>query len=206
MIRKLLMIACLLCSVDMFAQSRYEMIYDAAKFPDQPEKYNGRESYKMPGDPMPPFKVITLPWVEFFFEKDANGKQVEKQREVVPMRTITNADIPADKNLIIMMFNPGCDHCQAQTDSFTKHIDLFKNTQLLLVAGPMIGENMGHFAKAHRLNEYPQIWMGLDYDNLISKAFLYYSLPQLCIYGKDKKLVRMLSGGTPIDSLGQYIR
>lgn len=206
MIRKLLMIACLLCGVDMFAQSRYEMKYDATKLPPIPEPYMGRESYKMPGDPMPPFKVITQPWVEYFFEKDAQGKQVEKQRVVTPSRVITNADIPSDKNLIIMLFNPGCDHCQAQTDSFTKHIDLFKHTQLMMVVAPLVGEHLGHFAKEHRLNEYPQIWMGMDYDNLVGKTFLYYSLPQLCIYGKDKKLVRMLSGGTPIDSLKQYIQ
>jgi thiol-disulfide isomerase/thioredoxin len=155
---------------------------------------------------LPPFKVITLPWEESYFEREANGKNVMKKRVVSPMRTITNADVPAEKNLILMFFNPTCGHCEEQTLKFQANMELFKNTQLILVASPDVGEYVNDFATKTHLNEYPQIWMGLDYDNLISKAYLYYSLPQLCIYNKEKTLVKMMSGGAEIDSLKQYIQ
>ena len=204
MIRKLLIIGCLLCSVDIFAQSRYELQYDEKKVPDPPGKNTDKTSYKYPGDPIPPFKVLSLPWVEIYMAEE-NGKRVEKIKEITPMKTITNADLPKDKNTIVMLFNPTCGHCEEQTESFQKNIGLFKNTQLLFIAAPSMGPYMGGYAQKYHLNEYPQIWFGLDYDNFIEKAFLYYALPQLCIYDKDKKLVRMMSGGTPIDSLKQYL-
>lgn len=201
MIRKLLIIACLLCSVDISAQSRYELQYDENKMPEKPGKYEGKTSYKQPGDPMPPFKVITLPWVEIFND---GGK--EKVREISPMKTITNADLPKDKYTIIMLFNPTCGHCEEQTEQFEKNIGLFKNVQLLFIAAPIMGPYLGNYATKYHLNEYPQIWCGLDYDNFIDKAFLYYALPQLCIYDKNQKLIKNMSGGTPIDSLKQYIQ
>ena len=206
MLRKLITIFCLLLSVDISAQSRYELQYDEKKMPPKPEKYTGQENYKFPGNPLPPFKVVSLPWVELFLEKDPQGKRTEQIREVVPMKTYTNSDLPADKNVIVMLFNPTCGHCEEQTELFVKNLHAFKNTQLMLVAGPAMGPYMNNFAQKFNLKDYPQIWLGLDYDSFIEKAFLYSALPQLCRYNKDKKLIRMMSGGTPLDSLRQYIQ
>ena len=169
------------------------------------KKYSGNTSYKMPGDPLPDFKVISLPWVEFFFENTADGKRTEKFRETTPMRTITKKDLTVGKNLILMLFNPTCGHCEEQTELFVKNLKEFKNTQLLFVATPVMGPYMNAYAEKFHLREHPEILFGLDYDNLVEKTFLYYALPQLCIYDKDKKLVKMISGGAPMDSLRQYL-
>lgn len=104
-----------------------------------------------------------------------------------------------------MFFNPTCGHCEEQTLAFEENKELFKNTQIILVGSPDVGEYMNGFATRTHLNEHPYIWMGLDYDNIISKAYLYYSLPQLCIYGKDDRLIRMISGGASIDTLKPII-
>ncbi len=184
------MIACLLCSVDMLGQSRYNLKYEPNKLPPKPAAYTDTKSYKLPGDPIPPFKIVTMPWEETYFEKDAQGKNVTKTREVTPMRTITNADLDPNKNLLLMFFNPTCGHCEEQTLSFEENKELFKNTQIILIGSPDVGEYMNEFATRTHLNEHPEILLGLDYDNLISKAYLYFSLPQLCIYGKDDKLIK----------------
>lgn len=205
MIRKLLIIGCLLCSVDISAQSKYELQYDEKNMPPEPVKWTGLTGYKNPGDSLPDIKIITLPWVEIFMENSADGKRAEKIRELTPMKTITRADLPADKNLIVMLFNPTCGHCEEQTELFQKNIGQLRNTQLLLVAVPAMGPYLNNFYQKFHLNEYPQIWMGLDYDNLVPKTFLYYSLPQLNVYDKDKKLLKIFSGGAPMDSLKQYI-
>lgn len=204
MIRKLIMIACLLCSVDMLAQSRYALKYEPNKLPPKPEKNTDYASYKSPGDPIPPFKLVVLPWEETYFEQE-DGKNVSKKREISPLRTVTNADIPAGKTPLLMFFNPTCGHCEEQTLKFQAHMDLFKNTQIILVASPDVGEYLNDFAVKTHLNEYPQIWVGMDYDNLISKAYTYNALPQLCIYDNNYRLVKILSGGSEIDSLKQYL-
>lgn len=93
MIRKLMMIACLLCSVDMLGQSMYNLKFEPNKLPPKPAANTDTKSYKLPGDPIPPFKLVSLPWEETYFEKDDKGQNVTKKREVTPMRTITNADL-----------------------------------------------------------------------------------------------------------------
>jgi thiol-disulfide isomerase/thioredoxin len=206
MLRKLLIITCLFASTQISAQSSYEPYYnDKVKGPELPENVD-KKSYKIPGDPFPPIKVVSLPWVERFLEAGSNGKNTEKTREVIPSKTITNRDLPADKQLVLMLFNPTCQHCEAQTELFEKNIGLFKNAQLLFVAAPMMGPYIVDYAKKYNLNEYPQIWMGLDSARLIEKTFLYYALPQINIYDKDKKLIRAFSGGAPIDTLRQYLQ
>jgi protein-disulfide isomerase len=207
MIRKLMIIGCLLSSVYISsAQSKYELHYDEKKMPPLPEKNSDKNSYKRPGDPLPPFTLVSLPWVEIYSENDGKGGKTQKMREVKPMKTYTNADLPADKNVIVMLFNPTCEHCEQQAERFQKNLGVFKNTQLIFLASPTMGPYMTLFAEKFHLNEYPQIWIGLDYDNFIERAFLYYALPQLCIYNKEKKLERMISGGAPVDSLRQYIQ
>ena len=206
MLRKLLMISCLLSSTHILAQSTYEPYYnDKVKGPELPENVD-KNSYKLPGDPLPEIKVVTLPWVEKFMEIAANGKKEQKTREVIPSKTITNKDIPADKQLIVMLFNPTCQHCEEQTELFEKNIGLFKNSQLLFVAAPMMGPYIVDYAKKYNLNEYPQIWMGLDSARQVEKTFLYYALPQINIYDKDKKLLRAFSGGAPIDTIRKYLQ
>jgi thiol-disulfide isomerase/thioredoxin len=200
------MIICLLCSVDILAQSRYTLKYEPNKLPPKPGPNTDNKSYKLPGDPVPPFKIVSLPWEEIYFERDSNAQNVTKTREITPMRIITNADVDPSKNLLLMFFNPTCGHCEEQTLHFEENRELFKKTQIILVASPDVGEYLNDFAVKTHLNEYPEIWMGMDYDNLISKAYLYYQLPQLCIYDKHDKLIRMMSGGGSIDTLRPYIK
>ena len=90
------------------------------------------------------------------------------------------------------------------TDTWRRELP-FSAAAIYLVAGHLLGPYLNNFAQKYNLRDHPQIWMGMDYDNLIDKAFLYYALPQLCVYDKDKKLVKMFSGGAPIDTLKQYL-
>jgi len=140
--------------------------------------------YRVTGAPMPPVKMVTMA-----------GKK------------ITTQDLQSDVNLLVMLFNPTCEHCEEQTEIFKKNIFLFKNTKLVMMAGPMMLPYLEYFNNNHKVSEYPgTIMLGVDSSSFIEKAFMYQTLPQINVYDKERKLVRIFNGNVPIDTLKQYIQ
>lgn len=180
--RKLLIIAFVCCSLLAFAQKQKASNTQAAQNTSS-KTDTAKVDYKSVGAPMPPLRVVTM-----------KGKSV------------TDKDLKNNANLFVMLFNPTCEHCEEQTETFKEHIDLFKKTKLVLMAGSMMMPYLEFFENAHKVSEYPKMVVGVDSSGFIDKTFLYNNLPQINIYDKDRKLVRVFTGDVPMDSLKQYIQ
>jgi hypothetical protein len=141
-----------------------------------------KPDYRQPGAVMPPLRLVT--------EK---GKQY------------TEKDVDNGAYLFIMLFNPMCDHCHDETKLLGENIDLFKKSDILLMASPNMKEYLEYFENSTKVSKYPKMIVGLDSAGYIEKTFRYLDLPQINIYDKDRKLVRMFNGHTPLDSLRQFI-
>ncbi|RYZ54077.1 MAG: hypothetical protein EOP49_05925 [Sphingobacteriales bacterium] len=139
--------------------------------------------YKQQGAPLPPVR---------FFNQD--GKY------------ITNKTLDNKANLFLMLFNPTCEHCEEQTILFKDNIHLFKNTKIVLVAGPAMGPYLEYFVNTTKISGFPSIQLTLDSSNYIEQTYHYSSLPQLNIYDADRKLLRTFNGSVPLDTLRQYIQ
>lgn len=178
MLRKLLIITCLLGTVLVsFGQKKKKK-----KEKEETVAVSATVDYKQLGSPMPPIRMVTT-----------DGK------------VITQNDVANDANLLVMLFNPTCDHCQEETILLAKNIYLFKKTKALLMAAEGMKDYLEFFESATHVSEYPTLQMGLDSSKFIDKTFRYMDLPQINIYDKDRKLVRIFNGDTPLDSLKQYI-
>lgn len=179
--RKLLIIGFVCCSLFAFAQKQ-----KAAKSQttvNTPAKTDTvKVDYKVVGAPMPPLRLVTQ-----------KGK------------SITDKDLKNNATLFVMLFNPTCEHCEAQTETFKENIALFKKTKLVLMAGSMMLPYLDFFENAHKTAEYPKMMVGVDSSGFIDKTFLYNNLPQINIYSKDRKLERIFTGNVPMDSLAKYI-
>jgi len=44
----------------------------------------------------------------------------------------TKADLPKKKAVMIMIFNPECDHCKHETEELIKNIDKFKKIEIVM--------------------------------------------------------------------------
>jgi hypothetical protein len=174
MLRKLLILTLLLCNLHVAAQKNKQK---AVPDPMSVLPVNYRE----PGSILPPMNVMTM-----------------------DNKKITNADVANDANFFLMLFNPTCDHCERQTDSLREHIGLFKKSKLVLVATPITKTYVPSFIQGHKLENYPQIQVGID-SALCDRTFVYMSLPQINIYNKDRVLIKIFSGNVAIDSLKKYI-
>ncbi len=118
---------------------------------------------------------------------------------------ITNEQLANNANLFIMTFNPTCDHCQAEAEILKNNIFLFKKSKIVLVASPVMKEHLHIFEEAVKIKDFPSLQVTLDSADFISKTFTYQTLPQISIYDKQRKLLKVFTGTTPIDSLKQYI-
>lgn len=180
MLRKLLIITCLLGTV--------VVAYGQKKKKHKHHKENKENTipanidYKQPGSPIPPIRLVT-PKGEVITNKDAENKA----------------------NLFVMLFNPTCEHCQEETILLSKNIYLFKKSKVLLMASENMKDYLEFFESVTHVSQYPTLQMGLDSAKFIDKTFRYLDLPQINIYDKDRKLLRIFNGDTPLDSLRQYI-
>ncbi len=198
MLRNLLIIGCLLTTQVSLAQTLKEKkpLVDTS---------NPQEI----GALLPPFLITTMPKTIVEYKKkklknaeDSSAKTIKKG----PVHYITNKDVKYEGNLFVMFFNPTCGHCEDMTELLEKHIQYFKKTKVLMVAAPITRPYMDMFVNGYHTNEYSTLMVGTDSLNLIGKMFTYKGLPQINIYDKDRRLLKVFSGDTPLDSLKPYIQ
>ncbi len=121
-------------------------------------------------------------------------------------RNVTNADLKNDANLLLMLFNPTCEHCEDQARILKENIFLFKKSKILLVAAPGMGPYLSYFTNNTKIDSYPTLQLALDSAQYIDKIFNYdQTLPQIHVYDKERKLLKTFYGSNPIDSLKMYI-
>jgi thiol-disulfide isomerase/thioredoxin len=179
--RKLLIIVCLLGTVSIaFGQKK--------KKKDQKRDVVAVAAadsidYKEVGSPMPAVRVLT------------------------PKKNmVTTKDLASDANLFVMMFNPTCGHCQEMTMDMGKNIDLFKKTKVIMIAAPNQEPYLDFFENTTHVSKYhPTFQVGVDSSEFIIRAFRYQSLPQINVYDKDRKLIKIVNGENTIESLRDYI-
>lgn len=201
MLRKLLIITSLFFAKNVNAQEELIPMYLPSPTPKNVEDDGDKSNFTKMGSPLPNFRIVTLPQGKV---QNTNGTPIK--RVVVPAKSITQNDVKNSANLIVMVFNPTCGHCEDQTDTLAKYIYLFKKTKLVMVCAPSMGPYLEQFEKDHHTTQFPTMQIGLDSSALIRKIFLYTNLPQLNIYNKDRKLIRTFTGGAVIDSLREYIQ
>ena len=178
MVRKLLIVSSLV-SLAFVAYGQNKKKDKALVTTNAETKVNYREL----GAPLPPVRFYTQ-----------DGKY------------LTNQELQNDANLLLMLFNPTCDHCEDQARILKENIFLFKNSKIVLVAAPGMGPYLSYFTNNTKIDSYPTLQLALDSAQYIEKIFNYdQTLPQLHVYDKQRKLLKTFYGSNPIDSLKMYI-
>lgn len=123
-------------------------------------------------------------------------------------KNTTNEVLQTGGNLVLIMFNPTCEHCEDETRLLIQNIFMFKKSKILMVAAPVQTPNLSYFESNVKFSQYPStITVSIDSAQLIDKIFTYKTLPQINIYdGKSLRLMKTFEGFTPLDSLRQYIQ
>lgn len=182
MLRKLLIITFLLGAVVVTYAQKKDKKKKSKAATEQSVTDTAKIDYKADGAPLPKLKLTT--------------RTGEK---------LTEKDFLYDGSLLVMMFNPTCDHCQAVTIDIEKNINLFRKTKVLMVAAPSMIDYLEFYNNVTRYSKYPPITVAVDSAGFIDKTFTYQSLPQINIYDKNRKLVKIFTGETAVEALKPYI-
>lgn len=176
MLRKLLIVSCLLAPVLITsAQKRTKQKGHSLTTEDKTD-------YKAMGAPLPAMKMFTI-----------DGKHM------------TDKDLKNDANLLIMLFNPTCDHCQDQAVILKKNVELMNKSNILFLAAKGMGPYLSFFTSVTKLDSFSRFQIAIDSAGYIDKTYNYVALPQINIYNKERKLVKTFNGTNPIDSLRNYL-
>jgi|CXWL01.1.fsa_nt_gi cytochrome oxidase Cu insertion factor (SCO1/SenC/PrrC family) len=125
----------------------------------------------------PPVKLL-LPDSTFFSKADLSGKQP----------------------VMLMIYDPNCDHCQQATEELIKNIDKFKGIQIVMVTMVSMAEIKKFIAK-YRLSQYDNIIAGQDTNFFLVSFYMGHHLPYFAFYNRKLELISVLEGSIPIEKL-----
>jgi thioredoxin-related protein len=127
---------------------------------------------------LPPLKLLLIDSISYFTKNDFKNKS----------------------NVLVMLFNPDCDHCQHETEEIIKHIDQFKHVQIIM-ATMMPFDAMKSFYQKYELSKYKNIVVGQDQHFFLIPYYSVSNLPFLAFYNKKGNLISVFEGSMPIEKV-----
>lgn len=117
-------------------------------------------------------------------------------------KTIFNAaELPKTKPVVLIYFDPDCDHCQKLMKELFQKIDAFKKTEIIMVTFKPV-EEVAAFEKQHNTQKYPNLIVGTEGIGFYLRN--YYGLtimPFTALYDKKGNLNYSYRKETLVDDL-----
>lgn len=127
-------------------------------------------------DPPPPYKkTLTIPKLEL--------------RNIVDSSLFTNANLDKTKRTIFIYFGPECGHCTVFTKRMMDSLDLFKNTQIIMVSS-FAFDKIKKFYEENNIGSCPFITMAQDKDFFFISHYGIRQFPSAYVYNTSGKFVK----------------
>lgn len=112
-----------------------------------------------------------------------------------------NKDIlKEDQNTIVMLFNPGCEHCQHQVELILTMPELTGNTNIILSSTETLPK-LKAFSDKYHLDKYPMIHIGKDHKYFLGGFYQPKTIPVLAFYNAQNQLLYFNQGNLKKDQL-----
>jgi thioredoxin-related protein len=105
---------------------------------------------------------------------------------------LNKTNLKKNMPVLIMLFNPTCDHCQHETEAILKNINPFGL--------------MKEFYTNYNLAKFKNISVGQDFQYTLPSFYMVHSLPYLAMYDKRGKLLTTFEGTMKIEDLIQVFK
>jgi thiol-disulfide isomerase/thioredoxin len=112
----------------------------------------------------------------------------------------TKEDLPKKKPVMLMLFNPQCEHCRHETEELVKNIDRFKDIQVLMVTS-MPFDSMRVFREKYKLAAFDNIVVAQDPNYFLITYYMLHNLPFLAFYNRKKELISVFEGSLGIEEV-----
>ena len=107
--------------------------------------------------------------------------------ETLAGKKFSNEDLKASK-IMLVYFNPLCDICQRETQMIVDNIKYFEKIQVVFISPAEIAD-VEKFAKKFKLDQFPEITVLHDKNDLFYKQFDAIGYPSVYLYNEKKELL-----------------
>lgn len=121
-------------------------------------------------------------------------------RNVIDSSVFTNKNFEKGKRTIIIYFGPDCGHCSYFTKRMVDSIDIFSNTQIMMVSSSEFAK-VKKFRDEQRLNTVPFITTCYDKDYFFVTNYGVRSFPSAYVYNSKGKMVKSMESEFSVKSL-----
>lgn len=127
----------------------------------------------------------------------------------LPVLTVSNTDGSEvflrglTGKVILIFFNPDCDHCQHEAQAISENKRAFEGYQMYFISGDSI-QNVAKFQNDYNLKE-PNMHLGrADFMNVYNAMGPLNQVPAMFIYN-DRKKIKEFLGQTPIEEIKKFL-
>jgi thioredoxin-related protein len=108
--------------------------------------------------------------------------------------------LPKKMPVMLMLFNPACDHCKQETEDLVKNIDKFKDIQIVMATNVPLKE-IRTFIEEYKLAQYKNIVVTQDTHYFLISFYQLHNFPFLAFYNKKKELISVFQGSMPMEKV-----
>jgi len=112
----------------------------------------------------------------------------------------TKNDLKRTKPVLIILFNPDCDHCKHETEEILKNMDQLKNVQIVMATN-MSFQMMKSFYEEYDLQRFENITVGQDIQYMLPSFYQIRFMPYMAMYDKRGNLLTSFEGSMKIEDL-----
>lgn len=108
-------------------------------------------------------------------------------------------------SLLAVVYNPFCDHCQAEAEEIRANISKLENVTIIMI-GSEIMKDMEKFSERYELNKFKNIKFAyaspVDTYNVLGAVYL----PHMRLYDKDLKKIQDFTSTTSVETILSHIK
>jgi thioredoxin-related protein len=152
--------------------------------------------------------IITLLCTTAFSQADTIQPPFKKFPTYPPVKLLlpdssgyyAKENLPKKMPVMLMLFNPACDHCRQETEDLVKNIEKFKDIQIVMATNVPLKE-IRTFIEEYKLAQYKNIVVTQDTHYFLISYYQLHNFPFLAFYNKKKELISVFQGSMPMEKV-----
>lgn len=106
--------------------------------------------------------------------------------------------------VVLIFFQPDCDHCQREALQIGQNIAAFKNATLYFISSD-VAEKIERFSTEYNLNQERNVFFGHTSTESVLKNLGPIATPSIYIYSADQRLIKAFNGEVAISEVFKYL-
>ncbi len=132
---------------------------------------------------------------------------VETDLPTMPITLVNSTRIDTKSltgNIVLVFFQPDCDHCQREAQVIQKNITHFKSYSMYFISSAPLPQ-IDQFAREYQLANLPHVYFGATTSDYVLSNFGPIETPSIYIYNASGKLAKSFNGETAIEEIVKHL-